>query len=613
MKNLILGISAYYHDSSAVLLEDGNIIGALQEERFSRIKQDKRFPEKAIKHLLQMKDLEFADIDEIYYYENPEIKYDRIMSSYFRYPKTNVSSFLSSIPDWILNKRDVRKILIEEFSFYFDYKLTVEKIHFSDHHLSHAASAFFPSPFSEAAVLCIDGVGEWATTSVWQGKDNTLCPLWEMRFPHSLGLLYSAFTFYCGFKVDSGEYKLMGLAPYGEAKYTQKIYDNLLDLKLDGSFRLNMDYFNYVIGNSMISERFVSLFGKPARQPESEITQFYMDIAASIQKVTEDIVLKLATTVHEETGMRNLCLAGGVALNCVANGILAGHKIFDRIWVQPAAGDAGCALGAAYKGWYLDMQQPRSVSKNDSMQGSYLGTTFTNDEIASCLKQYQAIYTVVDEKTLARDVASLIAQGKVVGWFVGRMEFGPRALGSRSILGDPRNETMQSVMNLKVKNRESFRPFAPMVLEEHASDWFEISQDSPYMLMVAPVREEKRHTQTDEQVRVAGLNKINQCRSDIPAVTHVDYSARVQTVGKNSHPRTRQLLENFYQQTGCPILINTSFNVRGEPIVQSPEDAYICFMRTGIDVLVLGNNILFKENQPVWQETEDWKTIYQLD
>lgn len=611
MNNLILGISAFYHDSSAVLLQNGNIVAALQEERFSRVKHDKRFPEKAIKKLLEIKGIGLADIDAIYYYENPEIKFDRIMSSYFHYPKTNVSSFLSSVPGWIVNKRDVKKILIEEFSFHFDQKLSPEIIHFSDHHLSHAASAFFPSPFNEAAIMCIDGVGEWATTSIWVGKNNSISSQWELRFPHSLGLLYSAFTFYCGFKVDSGEYKLMGLAPYGEPQYTQKIYNHLLDLKADGTFRLNMDYFDYVVGNCMITPKFEELFGKPARKSESQITQFYMDVAASIQKVTEDIVLKLAKTVRKETGQRNLCLAGGVALNCVANGILSRHKIFDRIWVQPAAGDAGCALGAAYKGWYMDMQQSRIALADDSMSGGYLGTSFSESEITTCLKKYDASYKVVDDKDLVAKVASLIAQGKVIGWFNGRMEFGPRALGSRSIIGDPRNETMQSVMNLKVKNRESFRPFAPMVLEEHAAEWFDINQESPYMLLVAPVLEKRRRLLPDSHVK--GLGKINQCRSEIPAVTHVDYSARVQTVGKNNQSLIRPLLEAFYQQTNCPVLINTSFNVRGEPIVQAPEDAYICFMRTGIDVLVLGNHLLLKENQPAWEEVEDWKTTFQLD
>lgn len=613
MKKLILGISAFYHDSSAVLLQDGVIIGALQEERFSRVKQDKRFPEKAIKKLLEINSIKLADIDAVYYYENPELKFNRIMSSYFHYPKTNVSSFLSSVPDWILNKRDMRKILIENFSIHFKHKLPTEKIHFSDHHLSHAASAFFPSPFSDAAVLCIDGVGEWATTSVWLGKDNTLSPLWEIRFPHSIGLLYSAFTFYCGFKVDSGEYKLMGLAPYGEARYTREIYDNLLDLKSDGTFRLNMAYFNYVVGNSMITEKLEALFDQPARKPESQITQFYMDVAASIQEVTEDIVLRLAATVRKETGQRNLCLAGGVALNCVVNGILGRQKIFDRIWVQPAAGDAGCALGAAYKGWHMDMHQPRHVQDDDSMQGGYLGTSFDNQEIAVCLEKYNATFSLVEDAILTKEVASLIARGKVIGWFNGRMEFGPRALGSRSILGDPRSDTMQSVMNLKVKNRESFRPFAPMVLEEHASEWFELNHESPYMLMVAPVRKEKQRMDLSDTTQLIGLNRINQCRSEIPAVTHVDYSARVQTVGKKNNPAIRRLLEDFYQQTACPILINTSFNVRGEPIVQSPDDAYICFMRTGIDVLILGNYLLLKESQPVWTETEDWKTTFQLD
>lgn len=612
MSNFILGISAFYHDSAVTLLENGKVAYAIQEERLSRVKQDKRFPKNAIKKILEKRGINFNEISAIYYYENPSLKRQRIIKSYFYYPKTNIPSFLSVVPDWVLGKKDIRHVLEKEIFECFGYKFPSEKIFFSDHHLSHAASAYFPSPFEEAAILCIDGVGEWATTSVWVGKGNNIEPLWEIHFPHSIGLLYSAFTYFCGFKVDSGEYKLMGLAPYGEPKYVQKIYDNLIDIKEDGTFRLNMDYFDYVVGNTMISSRFESLFDINIRKPETEITQKYMDIAASIQKVTEDIVIKLASTVQKETGQKNLCMAGGVALNCVANGILARKKIFDKLWIQPAAGDAGGALGAAYKGWYMDLKYPRYNSKNDDMEGSYLGTSFSNEEIENYLHKYNAVYKVVDDNVLMSKVANLISEGKVIGWFSGRMEFGPRALGARSIIGDPRNERMQSIMNLKVKNRESFRPFAPVVLEEFASNWFDLEQDSPYMLLVAPVKHEKRAMPPEDQ-SLKGLMKINGRRSEIPAVTHVDYSARIQTVGKNSNSRIRELLESFYNLTDCPMLINTSFNVRGEPIVESPEDAYICFMRTGIDVLVLENYLLIKENQPTWNETENWKERFQLD
>ena len=611
----ILGISAYYHDSAAALVIDGKIIAAAQEERFSRKKHDARFPGNAVAYCLQEADVTLGQIDYVVFYDKPLVKFERLLETYLAYVPKGFQSFVAAMPIWLKDKLFLKSTLKKELIKLSQLKETkLPPLLFTEHHESHAASAFYPSPFQTAAVLCLDGVGEWATSSVWLGKDNHLKPLWEIDFPHSLGLMYSAFTYYTGFKVNSGEYKLMGLAPYGEAKYVDVIFDNLLDLKEDGTFRLDMRYFNYATGLTMTNKKFHQLFGGPPRQPESEITQKEMDIAASIQKVTEEIILRLANTVHKELNTDYLCLAGGVALNCVANGRLLREGPFKDIWIQPAAGDAGGALGAALSIWHSYLEKPRKINgTNDSMQGAYLGGSFSNEAIKHHLDNAGVKYAQLDDDELMPKLARQLADGKVIGWFSGRMEFGPRALGGRSIIGDPRSSKMQSLMNLKIKYRESFRPFAPAIKAESVSEWFDIDRESPYMLLVAPVKENKRCGMTEEQKQLFGIDKLNIQRSEIPAVTHVDYSARIQTIHKETNPRFYNLINQFEAITGCPILINTSFNVRGEPIVYSPEDAYRCFMRTEMDYLVMQNILLDKAEQPKHKKDESWKEKFALD
>ena len=596
--SIVLGVSAFYHDSAATIVRDGHIIAAAQEERFSRIKHDASFPTQAILSCLDEAGVTLADVTHVTFYDKPFIKFERLLETYFSYAPRGFRSFLAAMPIWLKEKLFLKTVIRRELS---DLSQVPEKalppLLFGEHHHSHAASAFYPSPFEEAAVLCMDGVGEWATTSVWVGKGNALVPKWEIHFPHSLGLLYSAFTQYAGFKVNSGEYKLMGLAPYGTPRYVTRIYEDLIDVKPDGTFRLNLNYFDFPAGLRMINLRFCKLFGGPAREPESEITQKEMDIAASIQVVTEEIVLKLARTIASELGQTRLCLAGGVALNCVANGRLLREGPFDDIWIQPASGDAGGALGAALATHYEYLGNDRALSAQDPMRGAYLGPSFSNDAIATALDDLEAVYTKHDDDALLPLAAKEISEGQVIGWFSDAMEFGPRALGARSILADPRSPHMQTTLNLKVKQRESFRPFAPAVLKERAADWFELESESPYMMLVATVANHQR-TITPADQAAFGIEQLKQTRSTIPAVTHVDYSARVQTVDADTNPRFHQLLTEFEAITGCPVLINTSFNVRGEPIVNRPEDAYHCFMNTGIDRLVIGNYLLKKEDQP---------------
>ncbi|QYX30560.1 SxtJ family membrane protein [Sphaerospermopsis torques-reginae] len=595
----ILGISAYYHDSAAALIIDGEIIAAAQEERFSRKKHDARFPREAIAYCLQEAVITVEDLDYVVFYEKPFITFERLLETYLAYAPQGIKSFFAAIPVWLKEKLYLKSVLKTELA-----KLgksdrsLLPTLLFTEHHQAHAASAFFPSPFQQAAVICLDAVGEWASTSVWLGKDHQLIPQWEINFPHSLGMLYSAFTYYTGFKVNSGEYKLMGLASYGCPKYADLILEHLLDLKPDGTFRLNMDYFNYAVGLTMTNEKFHQLFGSPPRQPESLLTQREMDIAASIQKVTEEVVLRLAKKVHQELKTDYLCLAGGVALNCVANGRLLREGLFQDIWIQPAAGDAGGAVGAALAVWHQYQNQPRNNHGQDKMRGCYLGPQFTETEIRNYLDQIGAKYQHLQDQELMTSVAEILAQENVVGWFQGRMEFGPRALGNRSIIGDPRSSSMQSVMNLKIKYRESFRPFAPSVLKERVSDYFDLTHSSPYMLLVADVKEHLRLPLTPEQQQLFGIEKLKIRRSTIPAITHVDYSARVQTVHEETNHRYFQLISNFEQKTGCGLLVNTSFNVRGEPIVCTPADAYRCFMRTEMDYLVLENFLLAKSEQP---------------
>ncbi|MGD8617675.1 MAG: carbamoyltransferase [Gammaproteobacteria bacterium] len=610
----ILGISAYYHDSAAALLRDGDIVAAAQEERFSRKKHDARFPGHAISSCLSQAGMELTDVDEVVFYDKPLVKFERLLETYLTYAPRGFRSFVAAMPVWLKEKLYLKATLKKELAALGGIKeRELPPLLFAEHHQSHAASAFYPSPFAEAAVLCLDGVGEWATTSVWQGQDHVLTPCWELDFPHSLGMLYSAFTYYTGFRVNSGEYKLMGLAPYGEPKYVDLILDRLIDLKADGTFRLNMDYFNYATGLTMTNQRFADLFGGPARKPETALAQKEMDIARSIQEVTEEVVLRLARTVHAELGNEHLCLAGGVALNCVANGRILREGPFRDIWVQPAAGDAGGALGAALVAWHSYHEKPRSVNGHDRMQGSYLGPRYGDDEIRAQLDRLGAVYEPLDEVTLLERLSEILAGENVVGWFQGRMEFGPRALGGRSIIGDPRSEKMQSVMNLKIKYRESFRPFAPAVLAADVAEYFELDRPSPYMLIVAPVRESLRIPMSAEQQQLFGVQKLNVKRSQIPAITHVDYTARVQTVHEKSNPRFHALLERFKARTGCAVLVNTSFNVRGEPIVCTPEDAYRCFMRTEMDYLVVENYLLAKPEQPVWEKDDSWKTEFELD
>lgn len=610
----LLGLSAHYHDSAAALIDDGNIIAAAQEERFTRKKHDPGFPEYAIRYCLQEAGLGLNDLDGIVYYDKPLIKFERLLETYLSYAPRGFQSFVMAMPVWLKEKLYLKSVLKKELAALAECKVDeLPKLMFAEHHQSHAASAFYPSPFEKAAVMCMDGVGEWATTSVWLGDGNKLTPQWEINFPHSLGMLYSAFTYYTGFKVNSGEYKLMGLAPYGEPTYVDLIMDKVIDLKEDGTFRLDMQYFNYTTGLTMTNNKFAELFGGPARKAESEITQKEMDIARSIQEVTEEIVLRLARTVHKEMDVDYLCLAGGVALNCVSNGRLLREGPFKDIWIQPAAGDAGGALGCALAVHHAETDPPRVVNPSDSMQGSYLGPRYPSDEIEQQLDEYGAVYELIDDSRFYTELADILADEKVVGWFQGRMEFGPRALGGRSIIGDPRSRQMQSVMNLKIKYRESFRPFAPSVRAEKVGEWFEQDRPSPYMLIVAPVLEDKRIPMTKEQEKLFGIEKLNVPRSEIPAITHVDYSARIQTIHEDTNPRYYQLIKSFEKKTGCPILINTSFNVRGEPIVCTPKDAYRCFMRTEMDYLVVENYILKKSDQPEWQGDDSWKDEFELD
>ncbi len=610
----ILGISAYYHDSAAALVVDGKIIAAAQEERFTRKKHDADFPAEAIRYCLREAGLSLNDMTHVVFYDKPLIKFERLMETYLAYAPSGFRSFIKAIPVWLKEKLYLKKTLRRELSELGGMKeKELPPLMFTEHHQSHAASAFFPSPFEKAVVMCLDGVGEWATSSVWVGDGNTLTPQWDINFPHSLGLLYSAFTYYTGFKVNSGEYKLMGLAPYGTPKYVDLILDNLIDVKPDGSFRLNMSYFNYAAGLTMTNDKFHRLFNGPPRTRESEVSQKEMDIARSIQVVTEEIVLKLAHTAHKELGIDKLCLAGGVALNCVSNGRLLREGPFSEIWVQPAAGDAGGALGAALAIWYQYLENPRTPLTGDSMQGSYLGPRYNDKEIQTYLDSVGAQYQRLDDNVLLPKLAQIMASENVIGWFQGRMEFGPRALGGRSIIGDPRSPKMQSVMNLKIKYRESFRPFAPAVKADKVGEWFQHQAASPYMLMVAPVAEDKRIPMTLEQERLFGIEKLNVPRSQIPAVTHVDYSARIQTVHPETNPRFYTLLDEFEKLTDCPISINTSFNVRGEPIVNTPEDAYRCFMRCEMDYLVLENYLLAKPDQPIWEKNNNWKDEFELD
>jgi carbamoyltransferase len=604
----ILGISAFYHDSAAALLKDGTIVCAAQEERFSRKKHDAGFPRKAIEFCLEHEGIDLGQVDAVVYYEKPLLTFERLLETYLAFAPRGFVSFARAMPVWLTEKLYLKSIMRKELKSL--TRQVLPPLHFTQHHQSHAASAFFPSPFEKAAVLCMDGVGEWASTSAWMGEGSELDPLWQIDFPHSLGLLYSAFTYFCGFRVNSGEYKLMGLAPYGEPKYEELIRRELIDIKPDGSFRLNLKYFSFCTGLRMTNDAFGQLFGGKRREPESPLTQRDMDLAASVQKVTEDVVLRIGSTIHQETGQKNLCLAGGVALNCVANGRLKREGPFEQIWIQPAAGDAGGAIGAAMAYYYGRSGAERCPQAIDAIRSPLLGPAYQDEEIAAALDGLKAVSTRLAETEMNLKLARLLAEGSVVGWFQGRMEFGPRALGARSILGDPRNPRMQQTMNLKIKYRESFRPFAPSVLADHVDDYFEGCGESPYMLLVAPLREGLRK---DSESQSGGLEQINRVRSSLPAITHVDYSARVQTVHRETSPRYHSLLQAFHAETDCPVLINTSFNVRGEPIVCSPADAYRCFMRTDMDYLVIEDRILSKTEQPDWIETEDWKNTFELD
>ena len=610
--SVILGISAFYHDSAACILKDGKIIAAAQEERFTRVKHDPSYPYNSIQFVLKYANLKLSEVDQIVFFEKPFLKFERLLETYVAFAPKGFISFTKAMPLWIKEKLFQKNLLFNKLKNHDQNYKSDKNIFFSDHHLSHAASAFFPSPFDEAVVLTADGVGEWATTTVAVGKGNSLEIKKEIHFPHSLGLLYSAFTYYTGFKVNSGEYKLMGLAPYGEPVYEDKI-KKLIDIKSDGSFRLDQKYFNYSTGLTMTNDKFEILFGQKRRDPQNEnITQFHMDIAASIQKVTEEIMIKLAKSIRDEYGIGNLCLAGGVALNCVANGKILKEKIFDNIWIQPAAGDAGGSLGAALALWYINQGNKRKVNLIDDMRGSYLGTEYNQEEIERELKAAGANFETLKYEELIDRTAKYLSNEKAIGWFQGRMEFGPRALGARSILGDPRSDKMQKNLNLKVKYRESFRPFAPSVLREDLSDWFDMNVDSPYMLLVANINPNKKIEMNDEQKNLFGIDKLNIKRSDIPAVTHVDYSARVQTVTKNTNNRYYDLISKFKEKTGCPVIVNTSFNVRGEPIVNTPTDAFNCFMGTDLDYLVIGDCILdkFKQN-PNFKK--DYTKQFELD
>ena len=607
MSKTILGISAFYHDSAACLVRDGVVVAAAQEERFTRKKHDQGFPARAVEYCLREGGVRIADLDAVAFYDKPLLKFERLLESYLGVAPRGWRSFIAAMPVWVKDKlftRDTIRTSLDNYS---------GPLYFSEHHEAHAASAFYPSPFDDAAILTIDGVGEWATSSYGIGRGNELQLLAEQRYPHSLGMLYSAFTYYTGFKVNSGEYKVMGLAPYGNPKYVNTILTELVDLKDDGSFKMNMECFNYLHGLTMTNGAFDRLFAGPPRKPESKLTQREMDLAASIQVVTEEIMLKMARHIHRETKLDRLCLAGGVALNCVGNGRVLREGPFKELWIQPAAGDAGGALGVALLVHHWIHGEKRMAAKEDSMHGSLLGPAFTDAEIRQYLDSVGAVYTQLGDECLLQTTAERLAQEQVVGWFQGRMEFGPRALGARSILGDPRSTKMQSVMNLKIKFRESFRPFAPSVLREDVHDYFDLDCDSPYMLLVAPVSEDRRIQMTESQSRLFGIDKLNVPRSDIPAVTHVDYSARIQTVHESTNPRYYRLIKKFKDLTGCPVVVNTSFNVRGEPLVCSPQDAYLCFMRTEMDTLVLNSFILSKADQPALKDDVDWKSLYELD
>jgi carbamoyltransferase len=595
--SLILGISAFYHDSAAALVSDGEIVAAAQEERFTRKKHDANFPTNALRYCIREAGVTCDDIDFVTFYEKPFLKFERLLETYLAFAPRGFGSFRMAMPLWLKEKLFQKSLLIDLLRIDAPDVDWEKKLRFTEHHESHAASAFYPSPFATAAILTMDGVGEWATTSMGVGIGNQLSLNEEIRFPHSLGLLYSAFTYYTGFKVNSGEYKVMGLAPYGEPKFAQAIFDNLIDVQADGSFRMNMEYFDYCTGLRMTNGKFDALFGGPPRKPEDLLTQREMDLAASIQAVTEEIVLRLTRSLAAKTGEKNLCMAGGVALNCVANGKVLRDGKFQNIWIQPAAGDAGGAVGAALATYYLVSGAARSTSGSDAMRGSYLGPAYSDADIAGRLRTIGARFDVLDEAELIHEGARALATGEAVGWFQGRMEFGPRALGARSILGDPRSPTMQKLLNLKVKYRESFRPFAPAVLRQHVADWFELDCDSPYMLLVAGVRPERRRAMSDDDKGLWGIDQLNVVRSDIPAVTHVDYSARIQTVHADTNPRFHALLQSFEKLTGCPVVVNTSFNVRGEPIVCTPEDAFRCFMGTDIERLAIGNCLLQKKEQ----------------
>ena len=603
----ILGISAFYHDSAACLIRDGDIIAAAQEERFTRKKHDSAFPANAVAYGLREAGININNVELVAFYEKPFLKFDRILHSYLACAPSGLRSFLMAIPLWIRERIWMKELIKSQLGY-------AGTVLFPEHHDSHAASAFFPSPYQEAAILTVDGVGEWTTTSFGTGRGNQIEMLSELHFPHSLGLLYSAFTYFTGFRVNSGEYKLMGLAPYGEPKYVDLILRELIDLKEDGSFRLNMRYFNYGVGLTMTNDRFNQLFGGPPRKPESRLTQRDMDLARSIQDVTEEMMFRMARHVAKQTGMRNLCLAGGVALNCVANGRILRHGLFDNIWIQPAAGDAGGALGAALLAWHQHLGKPRQADgKKDSQHGSYLGPGFSRDEIREFLREKKVPFVELSDAELPEKIADLIKAEKVIGWFQGRMEFGPRALGGRSIIGDAQSPAMQEVMNLKIKFRESFRPFAPTVLRERVSDYFELDCDSPYMLLVAPVAKSTRRQLTEKEQKLFGMEKLLTIRSTIPAVTHVDYSARIQTVSETDHPVYYRTIKKFDDKYGCPVIINTSFNVRGEPIVCTPEHAYLCFMRTNMDYLLLGNFLLEKKDQKPLDKDINWLKEFELD
>jgi carbamoyltransferase len=609
----ILGISSYYHDSAATIIIDGKIVAAAQEERFTRIKHDSGYPFNAVNFVLDYAKIKLSDVDSVIFYEKPFLKFERLLETYVAFAPKGFTQFSKAMPTWLKEKLFQKKMLFEQLKEHDEKFNDEKKIFFSDHHLSHAASAFFPSPFEEAIVLTADGVGEWATTTVAVGKENNLEIKKEIHFPHSLGLLYSAFTYYAGFKVNSGEYKLMGLAPYGKPIYEDKIIQNLVDVKEDGSFWLNQDYFNYATGLTMTNDKFDNLFGQKVRDSKKEkLTQFHMDIAASIQKVTEDIMIKIVKSLREEFGIPNLCLAGGVALNCVANGKILKEKIFDNIWIQPAAGNAGGSLGAALALWHIEQKEPRKINPNDSMQGSYLGPEYAQGEIEKELEKIGAVYQIKTEEDLIDCTAEDLSKGEAIGWFQGRMEFGPRALGGRSILGDPRSEIMQKNLNLKVKYRESFRPFAPSILKEDLIEWFDISEDSPYMLMVANINKDKIIEMNEDQKKLFGIDKLNIKRSEIPAVTHVDYSARIQTVHKETNEKYFKLIQKFKEKTNCPVVVNTSFNVRGEPIVNTPLDAFNCFMGTELDKLIIGNCYLDKKSQDPSLK-KDYTKEFELD